>query len=70
MLMYVQMSSEMWDFDPHGDLYFEKCVNGFFPQLFEQWNKQHCAHAVTFIVTSRSFLLSLEIVFFSAVDVK
>ncbi|VBB26781.1 unnamed protein product [Acanthocheilonema viteae] len=53
MLIYVQMSSEMWDFDPYGDLYFEKCVNGFFPQLFEQWNKHHCAHSITFIVTSR-----------------
>uniref|UniRef100_A0A0R3RIQ1 DEP domain-containing protein n=1 Tax=Elaeophora elaphi TaxID=1147741 RepID=A0A0R3RIQ1_9BILA len=53
ILVYVQMSSEMWDFDPYGDLYFEKCVNGFFPQLFEQWNKQHCAHLITFIVTSR-----------------
>ncbi|VDK73662.1 unnamed protein product [Litomosoides sigmodontis] len=53
MLVYVQMSSEMWDFDPYGDLYFEKCVNGFFPQLFEQWNKQHCTHSITFIVTSR-----------------
>ncbi|CAG9530229.1 unnamed protein product [Cercopithifilaria johnstoni] len=53
MLVYVQMSSEMWDFDPYGDLYFEKCVNGFFPQLFEQWNKHHCAHSITFVVTSR-----------------
>ncbi|MCP9258530.1 hypothetical protein DINM_001561 [Dirofilaria immitis] len=53
MLVYIQMSSEMWNFDPYGDLYFEKCTNGFFPQLFEQWNKQHCAHSVTFIVTSR-----------------
>uniref|UniRef100_A0AAF5PRU9 DEP domain-containing protein n=3 Tax=Wuchereria bancrofti TaxID=6293 RepID=A0AAF5PRU9_WUCBA len=53
ILVYIQMSSEMWDFDPYGDLYFEKCVNGFFPQLFEQWNKQHCAHSITFIVTSR-----------------
>lgn len=50
------MSSEMWDFDPYGDLYFEKCVNGFFPQLFEHWNKQHCAHSITFIVTSRLLL--------------
>uniref|UniRef100_A0A1I7VY37 DEP domain-containing protein n=1 Tax=Loa loa TaxID=7209 RepID=A0A1I7VY37_LOALO len=56
MLVYVQMSSEMWDFDPYGDLYFEKCVNGFFPQLFEQWNKHHCAHSITFIVTSRLLL--------------
>jgi hypothetical protein len=28
------MSSEMWEFDPQGDLYFEKCVDGFLPELF------------------------------------
>ncbi|VDN05128.1 unnamed protein product [Thelazia callipaeda] len=53
MLIYIQMSSEMWDFDPYGDLYFEKCVNGFLPQLFDLWNEQHCAHLITFIVISR-----------------
>ncbi|VDM39785.1 unnamed protein product [Toxocara canis] len=53
VLFYVQMSSEMWDVDPHGDLYFEKCVNGFFPELFEKWKEQHCAHYVSFIVCSR-----------------
>uniref|UniRef100_F1KRP7 DEP domain-containing protein 5 n=1 Tax=Ascaris suum TaxID=6253 RepID=F1KRP7_ASCSU len=53
LLVYVQMSSEMWDIDPHGDLYFEKCVNGFFPELFERWKEQHCAHYVSFIVCSR-----------------
>ncbi|VDK51723.1 unnamed protein product [Anisakis simplex] len=53
LLVYVQMSSEMWDIDPHGDLYFEKCVNGFFPELFERWKDQHCAHYISFIVCSR-----------------
>uniref|UniRef100_A0A915PX49 DEPDC5 protein C-terminal domain-containing protein n=1 Tax=Setaria digitata TaxID=48799 RepID=A0A915PX49_9BILA len=52
-MVCYQVVVEMWDFDPYGDLYFEKCVNGFFPQLFEQWNKQRCAHSVTFVVTSR-----------------
>ncbi|PIO59094.1 hypothetical protein TELCIR_19456, partial [Teladorsagia circumcincta] len=26
VLIYIQMSSEMWQLDPQGDLYFEKCV--------------------------------------------
>uniref|UniRef100_A0A0M3I3A8 DEP domain-containing protein n=1 Tax=Ascaris lumbricoides TaxID=6252 RepID=A0A0M3I3A8_ASCLU len=56
LLVYVQMSSEMWDIDPHGDLYFEKCVNGFFPELFERWKEQHCAHYVSFIVCSRYYI--------------
>lgn len=32
--IFLQMSSEMWDFDIYGDLYFEKAVNGFLSDLF------------------------------------
>lgn len=35
--LFIQMSSEMWDFDIHGDLYFEKAVNGFLADLFTKW---------------------------------
>lgn len=35
--LFLQMSSEMWDFDIHGDLYFEKAVNGFLTDLFQKW---------------------------------
>lgn len=35
--LFIQMSSEMWDFDIHGDLYFEKAVNGFLADLFQKW---------------------------------
>lgn len=35
--LFIQMSSEMWDFDIHGDLYFEKAVNGFLCELFQKW---------------------------------
>ena len=35
--IFIQMSSEMWDFDLHGDLYFEKAVNGFLTDLFAKW---------------------------------
>ena len=31
------MSSEMWEFDMYGDLYFEKTVNGFLADLFTKW---------------------------------
>lgn len=37
--LFIQMSSEMWDFDIHGDLYFEKAVNGFLTDLFLKWKK-------------------------------
>ena len=35
--IFVQMSSEMWDFDINGDLYFEKAVNGFLTDLYAKW---------------------------------
>lgn len=35
--LFLQMSSEMWDYDINGDLYFEKAVNGFLSDLFTKW---------------------------------
>lgn len=49
------MSSEMWDFDIHGDLYFEKAVNGFLTDLFMKWKKMGSNHEVTIVLFSRTF---------------
>ena len=35
--IFIQMSSEMWEFDNYGDLYFEKAAGGFLSDLFELW---------------------------------
>ncbi|XP_070501407.1 GATOR complex protein Iml1 isoform X4 [Chironomus tepperi] len=53
--LFIQMSSEMWDFDIHGDLYFEKAVNGFLTDLFAKWKKQGSNHEVTIVLFSRTF---------------
>lgn len=53
--LFIQMSSEMWDFDIHGDLYFEKSVNGFLTELFHKWKKFGCNHEVTMVLFSRTF---------------
>lgn len=45
----------MWDFDIHGDLYFEKAVNGFLTDLFMKWKKMGCNHEVTIVLFSRTF---------------
>ena len=37
--LFIQMSSEMWDHDSYGDLYFEKAVDGLLKELFQRWNK-------------------------------
>lgn len=53
--LFVQMSSEMWDFDIHGDLYFEKAINGFICELFDKWRRFSCNHDVTIVLFSRTY---------------
>ncbi|CAH1800397.1 unnamed protein product [Owenia fusiformis] len=53
--LFIQMSLEMWDFDPYGDLYFEKAVNGFLKDMFAKWQEKGCCHDVTIVMFSRTF---------------
>ena len=55
--LFLQMSSEMWDFDIYGDLYFEKAVNGFLSEMFAKWKRHGSNHEVSF----SSFLLLIKI---------
>ena len=49
--LFLQMSSEMWDFDIYGDLYFEKAVNGFLSELFAKWKRHGSNHEVRILLT-------------------
>ncbi|XP_047741122.1 GATOR complex protein Iml1 [Hyalella azteca] len=53
--LFIQMSSEMWEFDHFGDLLFEKAVSGFLTELFDKWKKMNTNHDVTIVLFSRSF---------------
>lgn len=53
--LFIQMSSEMWDYDINGDLYCEKAINGFLTELFETWRRNDCSHDITIILFSRTF---------------
>ncbi|WAR01740.1 IML1-like protein [Mya arenaria] len=53
--VFIQMSSEMWEFDINGDLYFEKAVNGFLCDLYAKWKEQNCLHDVSIVMFSRTF---------------
>lgn len=53
--LFIQMSSEMWDYDINGDLYCEKAINGFLTDLFDTWRKNDCSHDITIILFSRTF---------------
>ncbi|XP_074596917.1 GATOR complex protein Iml1 isoform X2 [Brevipalpus obovatus] len=53
--LFIQMSSEMWDYDINGDLYFEKAINGLLYDLFAKWKRFNCTHDVTIVLFSRTF---------------
>ncbi|XP_068246692.1 GATOR complex protein Iml1 isoform X2 [Palaemon carinicauda] len=64
--LFIQMSSEMWEFDIYGDLYFEKAVNGFLSDLFAKWKKEGSNHDVTIVLFSRTFYKATSIEEFPA----
>jgi hypothetical protein len=49
----VQMSAEMWEFSPSGNLYFEKAVDGFLAALWEKYDTFRATHAVTLVLFAR-----------------
>lgn len=53
--LFIQMSSEMWDYDINGDLYCEKAINGFLTDLFETWRRNDCSHDINIVLFSRTF---------------
>jgi len=59
--LFIQMSSEMWDFDMYGDLYFEKAVNGFLYEMFSKWQKTGASHETTIVLFSRTFYDAREL---------
>ncbi len=45
----------MWHFDEDGELYFEKCLYGFLPDLFSRWKQMGNNHVVSIVLFSRIF---------------
>ncbi|GMT37083.1 hypothetical protein PFISCL1PPCAC_28380, partial [Pristionchus fissidentatus] len=60
VLIYIQVSCEMWLLDPQGDLYIEKCIKGFLHDLFNYWKKNNCSHYVSIVLCSRFYFLDGE----------
>lgn len=54
-IMLFQMSREMWDFAPDGQLYFEKAVNKFLPALFTKWRQLGANHCLSMVMFSRTY---------------
>ena len=47
--IFVQMSREMWEFDESGELYYEKFIHGFLPELWRKWRKIGTNHIVSIL---------------------
>ncbi|KAI8354026.1 hypothetical protein BD560DRAFT_407914, partial [Blakeslea trispora] len=53
--LFIQMSKEMWEFDEDGELYFEKAVSNFLPNLFSRWKDEGTNHVVSIVLFTRVY---------------
>lgn len=51
--LFIQMASEMWDFDEDGELYYEKALSGFLPDLIRRWQTGNTTHVISIILFAR-----------------
>ncbi|PWN32837.1 uncharacterized protein FA14DRAFT_162096 [Meira miltonrushii] len=51
--VFIQMASEMWDFDEDGELYYEKALSGFLPDLIRRWQTGNTTHVISIILFAR-----------------
>lgn len=50
ILIFIQMSSEMWNFDESGDIMFHRLVNSFIPEMLHRWHNQGDSHLVSIVL--------------------
>ncbi len=51
--LFIQLSREMWDFDEDGEIYYEKALQGFIPELLRRWRAVPTNHILTVILFAR-----------------
>jgi hypothetical protein len=47
------MSKDMWEFEDDGEMFSEKCIHGFLPELFLKWKETGANHVVSIILFAR-----------------
>ena len=52
LIVFIQISSEMWHFEESGQQMFHKLVNSFFPKAFQKWKDIGTHHLITIILFS------------------
>lgn len=52
LIVFIQISSEMWNFEESGQQMFHKLMNSFFPKAFQKWKDLGTHHLITIILFS------------------
>jgi Vacuolar membrane-associated protein Iml1 len=55
IVLLIQMSREMWQFDNDGEMHFEKLVNRFLSTLFARWAALGATHSISIVLFSRTY---------------
>ncbi|KAJ1028691.1 hypothetical protein NDA16_001857 [Ustilago loliicola] len=51
--LFIQLAREMWEFDEDGEIYYEKALQGFIPELLKRWRAVPTNHILTVILFAR-----------------
>lgn len=54
----VEISSEMWEVDMNGEMYFEKFLNKFVTPVLERWKALNTVHSLSIVFFTRTYYLS------------
>lgn len=57
LVWLVQISSEMWDYDQSGQLYFDLFINQFVDVLMEKWKALGVLHSLSIVFFARTLYL-------------
>lgn len=52
LIVFIQISLEMWNFEESGQQMFHKLMNSFFPKAFQKWKDLGTHHLITIILFS------------------
>ncbi|PWN51551.1 hypothetical protein IE53DRAFT_46245 [Violaceomyces palustris] len=53
--LFIQMAREMWEFDEDGEIYYEKALQGFLPELLKRWRAIPTNHVLSVVLFARAY---------------
>lgn len=49
-IFFIQMASDMWNFEENGDIMFHKLVNSLLPEVFRRWRDMDAHHVMSVVL--------------------